>query len=1288
METTASSQFVLRIVASSTSDGPGREFSISGTGTIGRDKDCAVVLSDASVSRRHARVERTHQGIRLTDLDSGNGVWMGTERVTETLLEPGQQFRIGSTVLEYPAADLAEAEEIAPPPTVPMSRPAPERETVSEETFLLRLVGSAAGQAGRDFRIEGGSATIGRAQGCTVVLDDRTVSRRHARIEVTPGGFLITDLGSSGGVWVDKRRVDEAVLEAGQPFSLGEYLVMACHRMGAVDADPAVSGGIGAVETEPAISGEQGPPPLVELEAGVRADSAPMEPAVALSAAEPEMDEDVDFEGTVVMPAPPELLLATRRIEDEGELQEVSAHRPFLLDDASSLWYVVTGGIEIFTVEVQQGKPVGTRAHFLGILSGQCFFGFDLLSLGMGSGFLAVAKGGTTLRRIQVARLRELATSPHQAAAVASLVDTWVAGLSKALTRDLNTKRVDETLLRPGEHVELGSRTAATSAEGVVWIDTWSGSLLFDDLATPVFNEKRVLLPVSPDSWIQPVSDEFGELSLTPIATVDAIATPSVWLGLDVFHALLCECEFINKKLATVDEYVRLQQKAEVSEKAQQAAYDAIGSVLRSEAATPREFFETGATEPVLRACEVVGRTMGMTMSAHLDDIEELTYEEKIAAIASSSGCRLRVVALRDQWWTQDQSSFLAQIEKTKTPVAVVPTGPTSYECIDPNTDSRTKVDAEVAASLAPFAYTFYRPFPDGKLKVSDVVRFGGRGLFRDFRLVILMGLVVGILGTFTPWVTGKIFDDAIPQAEQPLLFTFGLGMFATAVATSLFKITQGIATVRVQGRMEYAIQSALWDRLLNLPANFFRQYSAGDLAERVGGVDAIQSLLSGAGVAAILGSLSGLAYFVLMFTYNMRLALAAVALSASFVTFTFVANYLQLTYQRREIQIKGRLTGLVLNLINGVTRIRICGAEHHAFRVWAQQFSQQRRISFTVGTIQNAVAVFTSIFPILSSLTIFYMMLVVQRGAVEAGTPGITAGDFIAFSAAFGLFLAAMQAMGDASMNLLRIMPIYERLRPIVETPAEVDSSKIYPGKLKGEIELSHLHFRYDANGPWIIKDVSLKINAGEFVAFVGGSGCGKSTLLRLMLGFEPPTMGSVRYDGQDLSSLDSRMVRQQMGVVLQASRVMPTEMYRNIIGISSRTVEDAWRAAEMSGLAQDIRDMPMGMHTYVSEGGGTLSGGQRQRLMIARAVVNAPKILFLDEATSALDNHTQATVTEAMDKMESTRIVIAHRLSTVMNADKICYLEGGGIAEMGTYDELMALDGLFAKLAKRQIA
>jgi ATP-binding cassette subfamily C protein len=283
---------------------------------------------------------------------------------------------------------------------------------------------------------------------------------------------------------------------------------------------------------------------------------------------------------------------------------------------------------------------------------------------------------------------------------------------------------------------------------------------------------------------------------------------------------------------------------------------------------------------------------------------------------------------------------------------------------------------------------------------------------------------------------------------------------------------------------------------------------------------------------------------------------------------------------------------------------------------------------------------------------------------------------------------MAAMQSLGDASLNLLRVVPIYERLKPILDCKPEVDPSKAFPGRLKGDIELSHVNFRYDPEGPWIIKDLSLKIKAGEFVAFVGGSGCGKSTLMRLMLGFEVPSSGTISYDGQDLSQLDLRMVRQQMGVVLQVSRLMPTEIYRNIIGVGSKTIQDAWWAAERAGLADDIKGMPMGMHTYVSEGGGTLSGGQRQRLMIARAIVNRPKILFLDEATSALDNRSQAIVTESMDKMESTRIVIAHRLSTIINAHKICYMDSGRIAEMGSYEELMAKDGLFAQLAKRQMA
>jgi ATP-binding cassette subfamily C protein len=544
------------------------------------------------------------------------------------------------------------------------------------------------------------------------------------------------------------------------------------------------------------------------------------------------------------------------------------------------------------------------------------------------------------------------------------------------------------------------------------------------------------------------------------------------------------------------------------------------------------------------------------------------------------------------------------------------------------------------------------------------------------------------MFGTVTPYLTGQLFDVAIPQADRAMLWTFGLALLASAISTALFKFAQGVATVRVQARMESSIQAAVWDRLLNLPVNFFRRYSAGDLADRAGGIDAIQQLISGAGVAAILGSISGLFYVVQMFSYNLTLAMLAIALTLGYVGVNMFANYLQLRFQRLEVQLRGRITGLVLNLISGVSKLRICGAEQHAFKVWAQQFAEQRRISFKVGSIQNMSATFGAMFPVISSILIFMVVVSQQAAAVKQGLPPMTTGEFIAFNACFGMFLAAMQSLGDASLNLLRIIPIYERLSPILAEKPEVDSAKSFPGKLTGEIELSHVSFKYVSDGPFIVKDLSLKIKPGEFVAFVGSSGCGKSTLMRLMLGFEQPSSGAIFFDGQDLSSIDLRLVRQQMGVVMQVSRLMPTEIYRNITGATSRTLQEAWEAAEKASLADDIKAMPMGMHTYVSEGGGTLSGGQRQRLMIARAVVNKPKILFLDEATSALDNRAQAVVTESMDRMDATRIVIAHRLSTIINANKICYLDAGQIIEQGTYQELMDLNGMFAQLAKRQMA
>jgi len=379
----------------------------------------------------------------------------------------------------------------------------------------------------------------------------------------------------------------------------------------------------------------------------------------------------------------------------------------------------------------------------------------------------------------------------------------------------------------------------------------------------------------------------------------------------------------------------------------------------------------------------------------------------------------------------------------------------------------------------------------------------------------------------------------------------------------------------------------------------------------------------------------------------------------------------------------------MVLQFISGVGKIRVAGAENHAFRVWARDYSLQRRVEFAIGRIKNAVQVVDSGFPVISSMAIFYALMMIQEKALAQGQPPtMTTGDFIAFNSAFIAFLTATQAMGEASLDLLRVIPIYQRLKPIITIPAELDESRAYPGRLRGEIEVSHVSFRYSEDGPWVLNDLSIKLEAGEMVAFVGGSGCGKSTLMRLLLGFETPQKGSVYFDGQDLASLDLREVRQQIGVVLQSSSLMPTDVFRNIVGSTGLGIEEAWEAATLVGLVDDIQALPMGMHTYVREGGGGFSGGQQQKILIARALVRKPRVLIFDEATSALDNRSQAVVTESMDRLQATRIVIAHRLSTIINADRICYLEGGGIVEQGTYNELMKLDGRFALLAKRQMA
>ena len=1197
---------------------------VSDTLTIGRADDCTLVLPDSQVSRHHARLERRGESYWIVDTGSANGVWVGEARVAEAPLVHGARFRLGSTVFEFVAPPAFEATIVAASPLSAASVAAPPE-------FIVKVSASKGGPVavGAEFRVTAGAATFGRGEDCTIPLKDTSVSRRHARVEVVEDGrFRVSDTGSANGVWIGERRVKEEVIGPGEAFRVGNT--------------------------------------FFECQVVV---------------AEPESDH------TVMMADLGELLakVALKSLEEAGESMSIAGSQAILLDDPGFVYYVANGKAEVFTVGLQEGRPTGARNHFLTVPAGEAFFGMPR-DEGQEAAFLATSKSGVDIRRMSREVFAGLTADPEVGRQVARILDAWLLALSTRLTRDISSRPYVDVALEPGTSASIAPGKRTRPSEGVVWVDAEPGRLLYIGLAT-LFPEDTLSFPLAASAWVEPAGDSTEPVVLTPRSTADLLADAALWAGLDHFHHVLCECEFINKRLAILDEFERLEAKEIQSRAARDAAMDAIGSVLAGQHTEPTGLARLSGGKPLVEACRLVGDLLGLTVRTPADSKAERSFEDHLGAIASISRFRTRRVALKGDWWNHDNGPLLATIEATGSPVALLPDGPRAYRCIDPVAKTEQRVTEELNDTLNPIGYCFYRAFPAVALSAKNLVKFGGRGLTSDLRVLLIMGVSTGFLGAFTPYLTGRMIDGAIPQGNRGMLVQLSLGMLLAALSTVSFKVTQAFAVVRVESKMDYTLQAAVWDRLMDLPSTFFRRYGAGDLAQRAGGVDTIRSVVSRAGIGGILGSLSSVAYLVLMFTYSFKLGLVALAITLILVGFTTIGNYQQLKHQRVESTQQGGISSLVLQLITGVAKVRVSAAENHAFRVWAQKFSAQKKTSFAIGRVQNVVSTVSSSFGVLSSLGLFAALYYFQMTAQPGEPPPFTTGEFVAFNGAFGSFVAAVQSLSDASLSLLKAVPVFERLKPILDERPETDESKAAPGKLRGEISVSHLHFRYVQDGPWVIKDVSFKIKPGEFVAFVGGSGCGKSTMLRLLLGFEKPAMGAIYYDGQDLSSLDTRAVRQQLGVVLQESRVLPTDIFRNIAGATAHTMEEAWEAATMAGLADDIKNMPMGMHTVVSEGGGTFSGGQRQRLLIARALINRPRIIFFDEATSALDNKAQKQVTDSMDRLDATRIVIAHRLSTIVNANRIFYFEGGEVREQGTYAELMAKGGLFAQLAKRQI-
>jgi ATP-binding cassette subfamily C protein len=967
-------------------------------------------------------------------------------------------------------------------------------------------------------------------------------------------------------------------------------------------------------------------------------------------------------------------------LDEEGTPSAVGGDRPFLLL-RDAVGYVRSGRLDIFAVRVKDGEPVGPRTHLFRLIPGDPIIGTGV-DPDSGLGMLAVGNPGTVVVEVPRGYLQAIFARESSLHPATEFFQGWVEHLCRMLASGRPPRNGAE--LQPGLALTVQAGAQVHPAAAFGWVRQLTGGTLLLNRPGCALGPGE-LLPIAAPGWLE--AQQASELILltTEELLVAALAQgeDELWPAVERLNRMAFTITDARLREAETTYRERARVRGRANEGALAAALARLAAPMLG--AHERAQMRLRGTRPegdedqLFAAFRIVAEAAGIAAEAPPRSAFE-GRGDRLAVLTQALRVRSRRVVLRDDWWTSDCGPLLGRLTEPPRYVALLPDKRSGYRLCDPVERTERPLDAGLASELEPFGHTFYRPFPETPLTLWAVVRFGISGLHGDLLRVVGVAALVGVLGALVPLSIKLLFGSVIPSADRGQLFQLTLILLLAGGVTAAFGMVRGIALLRLQLKAGARIQAAIWDRLIALPLRFFRDYTAGDLAVRAMNMEQIRQTLSFAVLAPLLSGVFSVFNFALLVYFDWVLALAATGMLLTALGGSLAISYLQLRRLRSATALYSRLSGLVLQLLNGIAKLKVVGGEQRAFGLWADLFGRQRQEQFRYRTLGIWLAVFSMAFAVLCTLIIFGL-----RARFRTDVP---VGDFIAFVVAFNLCLSAVSSIGAAAVAILSVIPLYEQVRPILVAQPEVDSVTREAGELTGRIELHHLSFRYQTEAPLVIRNLSVQIRPGEFLAFVGPSGSGKSTLLRLLLGFEAPETGSIYYDEQDLAGLDVRSVRQQIGTVLQTGRVMPGDIFTNIVGSSLATRDQAWAAARMAGFAADIEAMPMGMHTMVDENGSTLSGGQRQRLLISRALVQKPRVLFFDEATSALDNRTQETVSRSLDELKATRIVVAHRLSTIRNANRICVVRAGELVEMGDYDELMAKEGLFYRMAQRQIA
>ena len=951
---------------------------------------------------------------------------------------------------------------------------------------------------------------------------------------------------------------------------------------------------------------------------------------------------------------------------------------PVHLDDPDSVWFIDQGAVDLFLVEFKDGVEQAAPQHLLRRESGRWLPGVapdepndddkdTRLSL--------VAKGlpGTLLKRLPASLLSEV-----HPAELAEQVDTWLTAITDTLSRLVSHLPRATALAQPGETRTLGPCTLSVR-RGVVWVsEPPLGASLFMDMVDPVELLRASgphVIPLTRTSWLT----LFGEATLSGESTETLAKEGMLLPALASFHAVAFAHERLNRRLAVVDEANLERERTTSRRTAERAARQRLFNIYD----LPMDR-EAGVEDTALAdALKIIGGHEGIDFRIPARS-RPSDSPVGLVDVLDASGVRARRVRFKAEgdWWRGDSNALLAFRAKDGQPVALLPGVFGRYREVDPASKRNTRMTADRAGALADEAWMFYRPLPPGDVKPADLLRIALHGSGADLARLVIAGLPGGLIKLLPALALGFVANHAVAGGSAGALYAVAVTLAGFGLLGALLHLLQSSAMMRLEGRSASRVEAAFWDRLMRLPPSVLHRHPAGDLAMSGMTFQNLRDGLQGVVADGLLSIIFLLPVFGVIFFYDAALGVVALVFSLASLLVTAVLGLRQISPYGRMISAVRRVAGRLFQIVNGIAKLRVENAEGSAFAIWARDYREQKGAEIELGAIEGHSRAFGAALPFLAAGVLLFAV-------AATGDRNVPAGDFLVVYTVFIAFQSAIARLGESFGAIAAMLPAFDQMRPLLAAVPESEIEGEPVERLGGEILFDRVSFRYDADGPLILDDVTIRARPGEFIAIAGESGAGKSTLFRLALGIDRPTAGAVYYDGRDLRHLNLKQVRRKIGAVPQSVRLHPQDLWDNIVAHhEGTTAEEVWQTARAAGIEREIKAMPMGMMTMVGASGSVLSGGESQRVTIARALMGSPRIMLLDEATNWLDNESQAEVMQNLALLTSTRIVIAHRLSTLEQADRIYVMQAGKVVQSGSFTELMEVDGVFRELVRRQLA